>query len=424
MQWMLGAVVLSAVYGCTGVVEADHRTSGGEGSAGGSSTSGGTTACGQACPDGEVGVARARVTPTCTRALSFAPKAAYGVAAGAKGVEITDLNGDGRPDLVVPTWHHDLRGGYDVTRVLLNKGDGSFESGVEYARNQDLVAVGDLNRDGKPDLVVTAPSPNALTVLLNKGDGSFTAQPAMRLSAAPTTPLQGAVGDMDGDGIPDLYWSTGGTLRALHGNGDGTFAFTPVTTTFPDADSLKAADLDGDNRVDVIATTGAAASLDVFLNHGDGTFPPRGARYSPAAGRTGWFLVDWNRDGKPDIFTTGTSYTVLLNSGKGTFEARLAMSLPATPSPPDYMTVADMNGDGHADILGGFEGGSRDTINVWLNDGHNVFTTAARADVTRYGVGIQAADLDGDGRLDLVALSQPGSTSSVVSVLLNAMCSP
>jgi hypothetical protein len=357
-------------------------------------------------------------------ALCFAPSTQYEAYAVARGVEITDLNGDGRPDLIVSTWAHVLiGGGDDLTMVFLNKGDGTFEKAVEYARRERLVAVGDLNRDGKPDLVVTARAVNGLAVLLNRGDGSFTALPAMGLSTATVDLLQGVVGDVDGDGIPDLSWSTDGTLNALRGNGDGTFASTPVTTTFADVDRLQVVDLDGDGVVDVI-TTGRDASFHVFLNDGTGTFPSQGAWYASSAEMTGWLLVDWNQDGNPDIFTTGTSYVVLLNDGKGKFETRISMSPPATPGPPHYMTVADMNGDGQADIVDGFEHGVRDTIEVWLNDGHDEFGTVARAEVARFGVGIQAADLDGDGRLDLVSLSHSGAERSIVSVLLNRLCSP
>ncbi|MFT3770506.1 MAG: VCBS repeat-containing protein [Minicystis sp.] len=182
-------------------------------------------------------------------------------------------------------------------------------------------------------------------------------------------------------------------------------------------------DLDGDDRVDVLAS-GPGPSFAVFLNRGDGTYPPRSADYPPPADMTGWFFVDWNQDGRPDIFITGPSHTVLLNDGHGRFEERLSLSPPAASRPPDYMTVADMNGDGRADLVEGFEGGSRDTVEVWLNDGHDVFTSPVRATVTRYGESVRAADLDGDGHLDLIVQSQPRATQSFVSVLLNGMCSP
>lgn len=362
-------------------------------------------------------------TPACTGELSFAPMATYRAAAVAAGVEIADLDGDRRPDLVVPTWRYGLEGGYDLTMVFLNKGDGSYESAVEYAPDQDLVALGDLNGDGRPDLVVTAPLQSALTVFLNDGGGRFTARPAMTLRGAPTEALQGGVGDVDGDGRPDLYWSTGGTLSALHGDGDGTLASTPVTTTFAGAAHLKVMDLDGDHVIDVVGT-GAGASFDVFLNDGHGVFPSRGAGYSPAAGVTGWFFTDWNGDGRPDIFAADTTCTVLLNSGRGTFETQIALSPPATSTPPDYMTVADMNGDGRPDLVQGVGRGARDTIEVWLNDGHDAFTTTVSAQGPRYGSTIQAVDLDGDRRLDLVMLSQPTAHSSEVNVLHNDMCSP
>jgi hypothetical protein len=367
--------------------------------------------------------AGAPAAPACTSDLSFAPMSTHEAASGAYGSEITDLNGDDKPDLIVPTWHYDPNGGYDSTMVFLNKGDGSFNDAVEYASHQDLVAVGDLNRDRRPDLVVTGPSANSLIVLFNDGHGSFIARPAMTFSAAPAAPLEAAVGDVDGDGTPDLHWSADGTLNALHGNGDGTFAPTPLTATFANAERLAAIDLDGDRVIDVVAT-GTDTSFNVFLNDGKGHFPSQGTTYTPASGADGWFFADWNGDSHPDIFVTGTSYGVLLNGGHGTFGAPLSITPPATSSPPDYMAVADMNADGKADLIWGAEGVSHDTITVWLNDGHDAFRTSVSADVTRYGQGIQAADLNGDRRLDLLVGSQPSTHQSELSVLLNTMCPP
>src|SRR6266849_2455137 len=118
---------------------------------------------------------------------------------GPVSVAVGDFNGDGRQDLAVANQNSN-----DVS-VLVGNGDGSFQSPRNFAAGSFLwsVAVGDFNRDGRPDLAVANQNSNNISVLINNTplrDVSFL--PAQNFTAG-GTPVSVAVGDFNGDGVPD-----------------------------------------------------------------------------------------------------------------------------------------------------------------------------------------------------------------------------
>ena len=127
---------------------------------------------------------------------------------GATSVAIGDLNGDGKPDLVTanagPT--------ANFVSVLINRGDGTFQARLDYATGPGpySVAIGDLNGDGKPDLATANDGDNTVSVLVNKGDGSFQARVDYATGVEPSSV---AIGDLNGDGKPDLVTANSGTYR-------------------------------------------------------------------------------------------------------------------------------------------------------------------------------------------------------------------
>jgi hypothetical protein len=144
---------------------------------------------------------------------------------------VSDLNGDGKPDIAVAN-ANSLNVG-----VLLGNGDGTFQPAVAYASggidDTNSIAVADVNGDGKPDLLtanVNGSSPNgSVGVLLGNGDGTF--QTAVTYPSGSNAALAVAVADLNGDGKPDLVVANcsdrcnghNGVLGVLLGNGDGTF---------------------------------------------------------------------------------------------------------------------------------------------------------------------------------------------------------
>jgi hypothetical protein len=185
--------------------------------------------------------------------LNFAPAAAYGTS-GVRplSVLVADVNGDGQPDLLVANLCVDSNCATNGTvSVLLGNGDGTFQTAVTYGSggyNAVSIVVADVNGDGNPDLLVAnncvtssncgsiingVPSSNgAVGVLLGNGDGTF--QTAATYNSGGLIAYSVAVGDVNGDGKPDLllanlcpvdscYPQTDGAVGVLLGNGDGTF---------------------------------------------------------------------------------------------------------------------------------------------------------------------------------------------------------
>jgi hypothetical protein len=132
---------------------------------------------------------------------SFAALVGYGAGTRPSSVAIGDLNGDGKPDLAVSN------GNIGGASVMLNIGSGTFAAPIDYAYGNagGPVAIGDLNGDGKPDLVsfgVGTNSCGAISVLLNRGNAKFSAPFYMNVGLNPTTSF--ALGDLNADGKLDL----------------------------------------------------------------------------------------------------------------------------------------------------------------------------------------------------------------------------
>jgi hypothetical protein len=301
-----------------------------------------------------------------------------------------------------------------------------FLQSPTYPGGGNSVFVADFNHDGKPD-ILTADG----TLNLGSGDGTF----------GPGTALSGtilAVADFNGDGKPDVLEQGTGTLLVLLGNGDGTFGSAISTASGASLTSIVAADLNGDGKADVVGVSNGM--LLVYLSKGDGTLAP-GVSYPAAASAGGTLLSlgDFNGDHKVDIALSiaGNNVAgqeiVFLGNGDGTFQ-------PAKTSPgvfyPAFAAVGDFDGDGKTDLAVSIptycNGSCSIPASVYILRGSGDGTFQAPVVAFPGNGPIVAADLNGDGKLDLFLEGDPtvglvylgngdGTFSNTRSYFLNAV---
>jgi Bacterial Ig-like domain (group 3)/FG-GAP-like repeat/Abnormal spindle-like microcephaly-assoc'd, ASPM-SPD-2-Hydin len=317
--------------------------------------------------------------------LNFAPAVAYSSGGlYASSVAVADVNGDGKPDIVVTNCGVMYSGcGYKATvGVLLSNGDGTFQTAVIYGSggyHASSVAVADVNGDGKPDLLVANCSDGGCTngtvgVLLGNGDGTF--KTAVTYGTGGYFATSVAVADVNGDGKPDLLvanecsddqCATNGTVGVLLGNGDETFQ-TAVSYDSGglEASSVAVADVNGDGKPDLLVANGCVSSnnctngtVGVLLGNGDGTFQTAVTYGSGGHGTDSVVVADVNGDSKPDIVVANYCASsndcsdgmlgVLLGNGDGTFQA--AVTYGESSGYATSVAVADVNGDGKPDLV-------------------------------------------------------------------------
>jgi hypothetical protein len=346
-----------------------------------------------------------------------------GFSAGFFSVAVADVNGDGKPDLLVSNYYGCAGCANGSVGVLLGNGDGTFQSAVTYdsgAPHTESLVVADVNGDGKLDVVVGNDcggcSFGGVAALLGNGDGTF--QPAVTCSNCTGGVNSIAVADINGDDKVDiatlvicagLHCPGGdGVAGVLLGLGDGTFQDTGGTynggndTGGTESVSLAVADVSGDGKTYILVANRCslvgrncvgAGSVGLLLGKGNGYFQPV-VSYSDVGSPSDVVIADVNGDGKPDlVLATNAALGVLLGNGDGSFQSMITY-----PADARKIEVAGVNGDGKLDVVGANYDGS---VSVLLGNGDGTF----RPVVTQpegYLMSITTADLRGDGRLDLV----------------------
>ncbi len=359
--------------------------------------------------------------------VSFAPHVEYQTASRPGSVAVGDFNGDGHPDLVTANYTEQ-----GTVSVLLGNGDGTFKAKTDYVLGPGTssVAVGDFNRDGRPDLAVTHRNYSdtigpgqSVSVLLGKGDGTFAPKVDY---ATGTDPESVAVGDLNGDGKPDVVTANfvDNSVSVLLGRGDGSFASKSDYPTGGGPQGVAVGDLNKDGSPDVVTANGDG-NVSVLRGNPNGTLAPR-SDYLASLGQgnirhaRAFSVVvgDFNGDGNPDLATANfsvdtssyNSVSVLLGHGDATFAPMTAYQ---NDRGPISLAVGDFNGDGQPDLAGADPGDS--TASVLVGNADGTF-----APITKYaapGAGsVAVGDFNGDGLPDLATAD---SCCNTVSVLLN-----
>ena len=327
-------------------------------------------------------------------------------------IALGDLNGDGHPDVLV--------GDYGSTpRLYHNDGHARFVEAspgtipASPSETYDLELL-DFDRDG--DLDVFEANRGADRLLRNDG-ATFTDVSASALPATTAITFAAASGDVDGDGRLDLWLTGYGADRLFLAQGggfvDATAGRLPATATGGSAVALADVDRDGD----LDAMTGGSERR-LFLNDGTGHFADVTASHVPAIDRSTSSLAfgDVDGDGDLDVFLGNTGGELsprgnglFLSDGTGHFTDVSQARLPSNFSATEDVALGDLDADGDLDVitanvlvLGPLD---PDASRFWRNDGHGTFTfpteSGLRVESWPYGA-VALGDLDGDGDLDVV----------------------
>lgn len=374
-------------------------------------------------------------------------------------VEIADLNGDGRPDLIFANGAgYSTPGAPELSQVFLNRGAGARMTDATTAvlgttpALARVVKARDLNGDGLVDIVVGTTYQTQSRLYLGTGGGAFREVTATHLPQMPLSVGDLEPGDVDGDGDLDLVLADWGPGDAMTNEGgvtrlwlnDGTAHFTAA----PDGRmpamrirfswDLELADVDNDDDLDVLVSCKRCGGSALFRNDGAGTFTVDARALPQYTNNYEFEAMDLDGDGWLDLVTmndgdiagedqSSRREHVFRNDGKGRFrDVTPSWWPPAANVGEDDNVVAflDVDSDGDADfVIGSLSGPDR----LLVNDGHGHLTARLDAfggEATPGTLGMALADLDGDYRMDVVQGQGEHPTATAEKVHLGRGLAP
>lgn len=343
----------------------------------------------------------------------------YSTVGWGESIDTGDLDGDGNLDAVYVLQVS------NAVAIRLGNADGSFK--VQSTKTTGLtpegVQVVDVNNDGKKDIVVAEQGSSSVGIFLGNGDGTFQARVSYSTGAGSGVKAI-ELADLNGDQKLDIVSRSILTpeVSVMLGNGNGTFLATTnydMGTAQPGnrGTDLALGDINLDGYIDILTADYTEATTSIRLGAGNGSFSSR-ITIALGAGPFTLRLADLNRDGKLDLIAqerTASRVEIRLGNGDGTFAAGQALSGLSYPPTVGSLEIADMNGDGLLDIVVSGESGASDSVQVMIGNGTGGFSFfGSLAAIGNNPIALHIADINHDGVPDI--LSDEGS-SAVLSVL-------
>ena len=227
---------------------------------------------------------------------TFAPPVSYKLPAAGDKLVLADMNGDGKLD-VVDTYS-------SGATVVLGNGNGTFGAKRSYSIGSDLTqaTVADFNKDGKMDLVALNGTTSTARVLFGDGAGSFSSQVSLATTAWPGV---ANVGDFNNDGWTDVVVGDISYLKLFLNNGSGGFNGAIDNQATPsNINEITVADLNGDNKLDVVGSYDGPEQAFISLGNGDGTFKDPTTYLTAPSAMDRPVVADFNEDGVVDFLVS------------------------------------------------------------------------------------------------------------------------
>ena len=371
-----------------------------------------------------------------TGAGNFAAATEFAVGAAPRSVVIADVSGDGKLDLAV------ANSGDGTLTIRFGTGTGTFGSPSTLAVGSGprSLAVADLNSDGKRDLVV-ANSSNSASVLLGTGGGAFAA--AVNHAVA-GNPISVAIADFNADGKPDLAVASESntTVSTLLGNGTGGFGAANPIPLGSQPRAVVSGDLNADGKPDLAIANAGPDTVSILLGSGGGAFDAP-TQYPAHALGTALAVADMDADGKSELVVANeipwpTIVTVLRGLDGGTFAAPTWIQH-LGGAIPRGVAAGDFNADGIPDLV--LANHASDNVSILLGDCAPTMNIAPNPDVdltssyelrkspvwfdrqaysplTTFTHAVAHADVDRDGRTDLLRASIESQLRVPLQVLM------
>jgi len=359
-------------------------------------------------------------------------------------IAVADIDGDGKADMVVVNRSSNS---FSILRNISTSTKPTFAPKIDFATDStpSSVAIGDLDGDGKPDIVITNMFTNKISVYRNNavpgsiGTNSLAAQVSF-ISDTLSLPTSVAIGDLNGDGKPDLavtnsYTNTVSVLKNISTSGTiDASSFAPAVdfVTGLGPSSVSITDIDGDGKSDLVISNLNAKTISVFHNKAssktiDTTLFAAKVDFKVGTSPSALAIGDLNLDGKPDVVVANqgsNTLSILTNKAavgiidSTSFSSKVDIS--SNGASPYSVSVGNVDSDSIPDIV--VANLISNNVSVIKNNFvSGVLTSTSFATGVNFATGYypfsaSIADIDGDGKADLVV---PDYGKNTISVLIN-----